>query len=94
MFVYKSDTTLQGVGGFQEFHQMEAVAGTTKYRSHIPCEYCTYCTYCAYCTYYDPITSQVTYLLFDRITSQTEQIYRGTNKVVYLIQGPPKFHEF
>jgi len=27
------DTNHEGVGGFQEFHQMEAVAGTTKYRA-------------------------------------------------------------
>ena len=26
------DTNHEGVGGFQEFHQMEAVAGCTKYR--------------------------------------------------------------
>ena len=29
------DTNHEGVGGFQEFHQMEAVAGCTKYRCHL-----------------------------------------------------------
>ena len=29
------DTNHEGVGGFQEFHQMEAVAGCTKYRSRL-----------------------------------------------------------